>query len=134
MTAVVVCVCPFAWYALPEELARLVAIGEDDVYQLCHLKEAFTAGIGRRSAPELVRSIGSQTMRQAGKSARISRMRRCSWWSEAMSPILATCGGDCLRRARTASMRSAVSDCREAGEGYGILTGECRHEAIGAYA
>ena len=38
--------CPFVRYALPEELARLVVIGEDDVYQLCHLKEAFTAGIG----------------------------------------------------------------------------------------
>ena len=38
--------CPFAWYALPEELAGLVVIGEDDVYQLCHLKEAFTPGIG----------------------------------------------------------------------------------------
>ena len=38
--------CPFAWCDLPEELARLVAIGEDDVYQLCHLQEAFTPGIG----------------------------------------------------------------------------------------
>ena len=38
--------CPFAWYALPEELVGLIAIGEDDVYQLCHLKEAFTPGIG----------------------------------------------------------------------------------------
>ena len=38
--------CPFAWCRLPEELVRLVVIGEDDVYQLCHLKEAFTAGIG----------------------------------------------------------------------------------------
>ena len=37
---------PFVWYALPEELVGLVAIGEDDVYQLCHLKEAFTPGIG----------------------------------------------------------------------------------------
>ena len=27
-----------------------------------------------------------------------------------------------------------VSNCREAREGYGILTGECRHDAIGTYA
>ena len=27
-----------------------------------------------------------------------------------------------------------VSNCREAREGYGILTGECRHDTIGAYA
>ena len=38
--------CPFAWCDLPEELVGLVVIGEDNVYQLCHLKEAFTAGIG----------------------------------------------------------------------------------------
>jgi hypothetical protein len=38
--------CPFAWCDLPEELVGLVVIGEDDVYQLCHLEEAFTAGIG----------------------------------------------------------------------------------------
>ena len=38
--------CPFAWCDLPEELAGLVVIGEDDVYQFCHLEEAFTAGIG----------------------------------------------------------------------------------------
>ena len=37
---------PFVWYALPEELVGLVVIGEDDVYQLCYLEEAFTAGIG----------------------------------------------------------------------------------------
>ena len=27
-----------------------------------------------------------------------------------------------------------VSDCREAGEGHGILAGESRHDAIGAYS
>ena len=27
-----------------------------------------------------------------------------------------------------------VSNCREAVEGYGILTGECCHDAIGAYS
>lgn len=46
MTAVSVCFAHSPGVISPKELARLVAIGEDDVYQLCHFEEAFTAGIG----------------------------------------------------------------------------------------
>ena len=49
-------------------------------------------------------------------------------------PDLSYLRGRLLTKSTYGLDEVCVSDCREAGEGYGILTGECRHEAIGAYA